>query len=547
MLRLSKRILSLYMLFTLCFMAILGRIAYINFSSYSDASKSSGGRIVEIGTTRGKIYDRNRELLVDTGSKLIAAVTPVAAAKEYISGLFTDTAYSQSIEKGYPFAAGITSVIDNELIKTFSVPVRYSENDAACHIVGYTDADGRGVTGIEKAFDKELAGYGGRLSVRFEVDALGRVLAGMDKTVTDEGFNSKGGVMLTLDKRIQQLTEEALEQGGIESGCAVVMHIDSGDIVASASVPAYDRNNIEGSLSADNSPLLNKALMSYSAGSVFKSIVAAYALESGISEELCYECEGSVEVSGKRFICYGEASHGRLNMAQALQKSCNTYFINLIERLDCSDFLLFCRKLGFGAGIRLCDYIEGEAGALPDEALLSMQGNRANFSFGQGELLVTPLQMVKAYHALATGSVVEPRLIYGFCDAEGKTEKEGKKASVRLLSEETVIKMRQLLYEVTEKGIASNAKSELMKLAGKTGTAESGVYNSDGQEIYRTWFVGFYPANNPHYIVAVLNEDGVSGNGDCAPVFKNICEWIACDSLRKKSHAQISSYVTDDY
>ena len=101
------------------------------------------------------------------------------------------------------------------------------------------------------------------------------------------------------------------------------------------------------------------------------------------------------------------------------------------------------------------------------------------------------------------------------------------------MSESTVSKIRELLYSVTEKGIASNAKSELMKLAGKTGTAESGVYNQDGQEIYRTWFVGFYPANNPHYIVAVLDEDGVSRNGDCAPVFKSICEWIACDSLRQ--------------
>ena len=117
---------------------------------------------------------------------------------------------------------------------------------------------------------------------------------------------------------------------------------------------------------------------------------------------------------------------------------------------------------------------------------------------------------------------------------ECKVTKEGENKSQRILSEETVNKMRQLLYDVTDKGIASNAKSELMKLAGKTGTAESGVYNQDGQEIYRTWFVGFYPANNPHYIVAVLNEDGVSGNGDCAPVFKNICEWIACDSLRSK-------------
>ena len=523
------------MLFTLCFMAILVRIAYINFSSYADASQNGRGKVVEIAETRGKIYDRNRTLLVDNEKRLVAAVTPIASAKEYIAEIFSGDTFKESIEKGYPFASEVTAEVDNELIKTFSVPVRYGESDVASHVVGYVDSDGKGVAGIEKAFDKELSGYGGRLSVSFDVDALGRVLAGMDKTVRDDNFNSKGGVVLTLDKRIQTLTEDALEQSNIESGCAVVMHIDSGDIVAMASVPDFDRNNITASLNADNSPLVNKALVSYSAGSVFKSIVAAYALEQGISEEFSYDCNGSIEVSGKSFICHGETAHGKLTMAGALQKSCNTYFIKLMERLDYEGFLSFCRELGFGEAINLCDGIVADKGKLPSVATLAFQGERANLAFGQGELLVTPLQMVKAYHALATGCVVQPRLIYGFCDNEGKVTKEGEKSSKRLLSEETVSLMCQLLYEVTEKGIATNAKSSLMKLAGKTGTAESGVYSENGDELYRTWFVGFYPANNPHYIVAVLNEDGSSGNGDCAPVFKNICEWIACDSLRGKA------------
>ena len=220
-------------------------------------------------------------------------------------------------------------------------------------------------------------------------------------------------------------------------------------------------------------------------------------------------------------------------MAAALQKSCNTYFIRLMEALDTAEFLSFCRELGFGESITLCEGIETEKGLLPDEEALSLAGNRANLAFGQGDLLVTPVHMLKAYHVLAMGTLAEPRLIYGFCNSDGKVTKEGIKPQKRLLSEETVNKMRQLLFEVTEKGIATNAKSSLMKLAGKTGTAESGIYNEKGEEIYRTWFVGFYPANNPHYIVAVMSEDGTGGNSDCAPVYKNICEWIACDSLRQ--------------
>jgi len=531
----SKRILSLYMLFTACFMAILMRIAYINFSSYSDAANSNSGRTVVIGTTRGKIYDRNRELLVDTTNRLVAAVTPVAASAKYLSDVFSSANFGEKIEKGYPFVATVTKEIDNELIKTFNVPVRYSQSDVATHIVGYADSSGRGVTGIEKAFDEELSGYGGKLSVTFEVDALGRVLAGMDKTVKSENYNSVGGVTLTIDKRVQQLTEEALAQSNIESGAAVVMHIDSGDIYALASVPDFDRNNVEESLEAENSPLVNKALTSYSAGSVFKSLVAAFALESGISEDFSHTCTGDLEIGSLNFICYGQTAHGKVNMQTALQKSCNTYFIKLMEALDCEKFLDFCREIGFGESIKLCEGIESESGLLPDEKTLVSEAGRANFAFGQGDLLVTPLHMLKAYHILATGTLAEPRLIYGHCDGKGKLIREGEKTPDRLLSEETVAKMREFLFSVTDQGIATNAKSDLMKLAGKTGTAQSGVYNENGEEIYRTWFVGFYPANNPHYIVAVMNEDGTGGNTDCAGVFKNICEWIACDSLRKSS------------
>ena len=506
-------------------MAILVRIVYINQSAYAEAGRSNTSRAVTIGTTRGKIYDRNGELLVDTSGKLVAAVTPVAGSKKYLPADTDFDAVADNIKNGYPFTVRVKSEIDSELVKSFYVPTRYSDGDLACHTVGYINAEGKGVTGIEKAYDELLSGYGGRLAVSFEADALGRVLAGMDKTVRDENYNSKGGVVLTLDKDIQKLTENALEESAIVSGCAVVMEAHSGDVVALSSVPTFDRNKVGDYLEAENSPLVNKALVSYSAGSVFKSVVAAYALESGVKESFAVDCKGKITVGDKVFTCYGETAHGRVDMAGALQKSCNIYFIRLLDKLDVKDFLAFCRKIGFGEGISLCDGIEGEAGNLPSGDELSLEGNRANFAFGQGDLLVTPLQMVKVYHVLATGTIAEPRLIYGFCDTEGNIITEGVKEAEGVLNESTVKKMRRMLHLVTEKGIATNARSELVSLAGKTGTAESGVYGESG-EVYRTWFVGFYPADEPRYIVAVMNEDGAGGNTDCAPVFKEICEGI---------------------
>lgn len=522
----TKRILSLYMLFTVCFMAILVRIVYINFSTYASAGQKQATRTVVVGTSRGKIYDRNGELLVDETSKLVAAVTPVAAANKYVDIYFSQINILEKIEKGYPFVAVVKKEINNELIKTFSVPVRYSQSSLASHTVGYVDYSGRGVTGIEKAFEKELSEESGKLTVSFEVDALGRVLAGMDKTVTNENFNSKGGVVLTLDKRIQQITENAIKESNIKSGCAVVLDASSGDIAALSSVPDFDRNNVEASLESENSPLVNKALESYSAGSVFKSVIAAFALESGISENESYECEGTVTIGDKTFSCAGEKVHGKLNMAEALQQSCNIYFINLTKKLDKEKLISFCEELGFGKSIVLCDGMESERGFLCESDSLSLAGNLANFSFGQGDLLVTPLQLAKAYSALSTGKVTEPGLVYGFCDSKGKVSKEKASKGKSVISESTVEKMREMLFLSVKKGIATNAKSDIVTVAGKTGTAQSGIFTGDGEEIYRTWFAGFYPYDEPKYVVVVMNENGNGGNFDCAPVVKRICEEI---------------------
>ncbi len=530
MVQTSKRILSLYMLFTACFMAILMRIVYINFSTYATAGENQATRTVVVGTSRGKIYDRNGELLVDESERLVAAVTPVLTAKSQLESVFQGEGLQEKIEKGYPFVASVKKEINTELIKTFRVPVRYYDGSLACHTVGYTDYSSRGVYGIEKAYDSLLTENSGKLSVTFEVDALGRVMAGMDKTVKDENFNSKAGVALTLDKGIQKITEAAMNESGIESGCAIVMDAETQEILSLASVPSFDPGNVEESLDGENSPLVNKTLESYSVGSVFKSVIAAYALESGISEELTYECTGTVRVGDKEFSCPSGKAHGELDMSGALQNSCNLWFINLVDMLDREGLVNFCRDLGFGRSITLCDGIFSQTGLLPDEIVLSIDAGRANFSFGQGDLLVTPLQLAKAYCTIATGIESEPELIYGLADADGKITKEASGRRNRLLSEETVEKMSRMLYSVTEEGIATNAVSDIVSIAGKTGTAESGILYGDGEQIYRTWYAGFYPYDEPRYVIVVMNENGISGNTDCAPVAREIAESISLNS-----------------
>ena len=522
----EKRIISLFTFFCFCFSLLMIRVATINFSEFSQAGNTGGTRTVTVGRTRGKIYDRNLRLLVDKGEKLIAAVTPTIGSLQYLD-IMSDRGYSEEmINKGKPFVCQVNERVSNEFIRSFSVPVRYSREQTAVHLIGYLTADGEnGLSGIERACNTYLKESSGMLTVSFEVDAKGRVLAGMDKYVNDSNFNSRSGVVLTIDGDIQSITEKALHNSKIESGCALVMQVGSGEIVALASVPTYDPDNVAESLYGENSPFVNKAMQQYSVGSVFKPLVAAAALENGIDPQTEYECSGLYEVGDESFRCYNSTAHGAVNMQTALEKSCNCYFIDLIMKTDLDNLLKLCRDIGIGQGDSLAEGLDTSSGILPDEELLRIKGELANFAFGQGSLMMTPVQMLKVYHTLATGNVILPTVMYGKMDSSGNVERSTSAVPQKLLTDGTVKKMRQMLFSVTENGNAYNAKSNMVSLAGKTGTAQSGVYKK-GQEICRTWFAGFFPAEAPEYIVVVMNENGMGGNSDCGPVFKEICEGI---------------------
>lgn len=116
-------------------------------------------------------------------------------------------------------------------------------------------------------------------------------------------------------------------------------------------------------------------------------------------------------------------------------------------------------------------------------------------------------------------------MLLGLADSSGELTEERREPPRPVLKKSTVLKMREMLSSVVENGNAEKARSSLVSLAGKTGTAQSGIFNGK-DEVCRTWFCGFFPAENPHYIAVILNEDGSSGSADCAPVFKRLCEAV---------------------
>ncbi len=495
----------------LCLALLCGNTALLSQKYAAAAAAQKRTRTLEVGATRGKIYARDGSLLVDRTARLLAAVAPCAETQRLLRSALGEAGAVEALQSRAPLLLETRMPQNGDAARTFSVPVRYAADDLAVHLVGTLDGQGNGASGIERAFNALLQRQGGSLAVRFQVNANGQVLAGLDREILDRSFNSPAGVMLTLDPAKQRITEDVLRRSKIKSGCAALLDTGTGDLLALASVPAFDRTGKHPTAGAS---YLNKALRAYAPGSVMKPLLAAFALEQGVSPNRRFTCRGSIRVGDTVFRCFGGKAHGRQTMGEALRHSCNVWFIRLLQTQNVSAYLAFCRALGLGQAVPLCGGLQSEAGVLPPLPLLASPGQQALFAFGQGKLLVTPLQLLQCYHVLATGSLIAPAVLRGTVNARGLATPAARNRPVRVLQDSTVALLRRLL-RAEDAGLP-------VALAGKTGTAQSGVFRL-GKEVCRTWFCGFFPAGNPHYVLVILNEDGVSGRADCVPAAKEIC------------------------
>ncbi len=179
---------------------------------------------------------------------------------------------------------------------------------------------------------------------------------------------------------------------------------------ACVSRPGYDPENISASLNAPDSPLLERAFQCYAVGSVFKPVLAAAALEAGRAD-FVYTCPGWCAVDGRIFRCAGGIPHGEVDLAGALEKSCNGYFIRLGQALGADAVRAMAEQLGFGQAIPLTDALHTAAGVLPEREALASSGAYANFCFGQGELLASPLQVAAMMNTIACGGICRTPLL----------------------------------------------------------------------------------------------------------------------------------------
>lgn len=404
----------------------------------------------------------------------------------------------------------------------YCLPKRYDSLSLARHVIGYINAEHVGVSGLEKAFDGQL-----QTGVVYRVtglkDARSNPIARAGLQTSHAQYTPERTLKLTLDYHIQQTVERAMD--AMAAGSAVVvLDVQSFDVLAIASRPQFDQNNVGAVLNDGGSALLNRALSPYNAGSVFKIITAAAGLEAGVcTPEQVFLCEGSRDVSGVEFYCLHREGHGELPLHSAFALSCNSAFYEIGAALGGRPLMDMARRFGLGSTLLGDAGLPESAGNVPEKEKY-VDADVANLSIGQGELLITPLQAANMACVIASGGWQRPvNLVEGIADADGQTVRHLRRyGAVRVVDTAIAQAIGQMMLETTVSGTGTNAQLP-EGAAGKTSTAETGWDGGAGLMVHG-WFVGYFPYENPKYAMAVLAEDGRQGNAACAPLFQQIAK-----------------------
>lgn len=372
-------------------------------------------------------------------------------------------------------------------------------------VLGLTTIDGVGQSGLEKQLDKYLRGKDGLIVS--EVDGRGNELPYSVSEYTPPV--NGGSVRLTIDAAIQGFAEKAMrecyEVNSAVAVQAVVMDVNTGEVLAMVTKPDYDPNSPpRDDVEALTAMMRIRPISDvYEPGSTFKILTSAAALETGVTTPTeGFYCSGSVTVEGSKIRCWGRP-HGAESMAEAIQNSCNPVFVELGLRLGTARLYSYLRA--FGLGSRTGIDLEGEsAGILISESSVKTV-DLARIGFGQS-VAVTPLQLICAVSAVANGgNLMRPYIVKEITDAEGNViERNEPEVAAQPLKEETSALMRELLWAVVERGGGKNARIEGIKVAGKTGTAQIYRDGAISRDAHIGSFIGFAPADSPRVAVLVV-------------------------------------------
>lgn len=543
----KKRIYMIGFFFTLMIVALIGRLYHIQFikgEEYYHKAKKQWLKEVPRGIARGKIYDRNMKLLTNRNLKKYLVIFPNSfkATDQNIKIIKEATGINSYELKHNKLLSN--RVIELEMIKDdeklmkkiFSMkgvfPIEYSDRydkeGVATHVIGYINKiDNIGKIGIEKMYDEFLK-EGQLCKVGVVVDAQKRIIPGLEyEEIENKIVKDKKNIVTTLDYEIQKIAEKELDRLH-KKGSIVIIDVKNGDIVAMVSRPKFEQNNVASYLDNGDKELYNRAIqVAYPPGSIFKIIVAAAALENNlIDSDENFFCEGYEEIGNVKIKCssFKKGGHEELDLERAFALSCNSTFIQLGQRIGGEKLIEMAKKFGLGSlmKIGLEEEIEG---TLPTKDYMKGAGI-GNISIGQGTLEVTPLQIARMTSIIANDGV--DRGVYlakKIEDEEGHLVETVKRCDgKKIISYETAKKIQRMMEKVVSDGTGKKANfEEDGMVAGKTGSSQAVLKD---KEVVHAWFTGYFPSENPKYVITVIVEDGGSGGGVAAPLFREIAKKI---------------------
>lgn len=478
-------------LFLFCTVILVGALfvtGVLKNKEYSQKVASQRTVSLEVKNRRGKLYDRN--------------MIPMVEKK--VSGLrIGDVSFK------------------NTDGKEMMISTRYSDN-SACHLIGYTDYNGRGVCGLEKTFDVYMS-----TPVYERINAIrgadGSIIetAGFERENPEEEGDS---VVLTIDSHIQKICSKALSDAKV-TGAVVVMDVSSFDVLAMASSPNYNQGDVSGYMKSQGGELVNRCVAPYNAGSIFKIVTICSAMENKALMPI-YVCRGKTEIGEHEFNCHNREGHGVINPAEALAMSCNCSFYTMGTHIGAERILSEANKFGFGEKTICCHEFDENPGNLPRKKRYSLVDN-INYAIGQGEILLTPLQVANMVSIIAGGGKAKKaNVATKVIDYKGNIKRVLREVGSRqIVSKKTADFVGRAMRLAVMEGTASGLKDNPAKIAGKTGTAETG-WTENGKNMVHGWFCGFFPYDNPRYAMAVLVENGGSGSMSAVPIFGKIAEEI---------------------
>lgn len=544
----------IYFLFILCLL-IYGVLIYrlvdiqiINAKFYEKRAKEQSSTVLDLGSGRGTIYDRNNKKLTDNKSKdiIIIQKDQISAKSGYIDLIKEVTElekyeiYNKAQEEPQsPILELEIKNINDDLRKKLKKEniliekktYRYSDENLLTHTIGYLDKDNNAISGIEKSQDKILKNKNLDYVEVFKAGTSGN--SGKNKKIgilngsfkVNENSNEDRHLRLTIDSNIQRKLEKIVDKEENPSA-VVISDVKSGEVLAMTSRPNYNQYSVEEFLKASNGELQNRAIRyMYAPGSVFKIVVLYAALENKIIDEN-YEhiCTGSKEFNGRILNCNKLDGHGKLTLEQAFANSCNTAFLDIALKVGKDKIIKAAEDLHLTKEVGID--IEGEK-----TGSLNKDIDIVNLCIGQGEMMFTPLQVNQMTQVIANNGTYKPLRIYdSIIDNNKKIIKSfDKYKDEEMLSPYIITKIKNMMKSVAKDGTAKEL-SDLEKGSGvKTGTTQAiiNVENADKtikkEKISHGWVTGFYPEDNAKYCITIIIEGTKESSKSAVPLYKDIC------------------------